>query len=166
MHAACEARGTGMILAADSEYIPSPLHLNHDLMLVTWEIGFPIPPVSRSFRETGTPRFPIRRNRDSETGGKQGIPDSRFGREREWGSRGRRAGGFLVWPDRSARHGCLELEKGGFARHFLDTPCSRSVKKCLKFPKKKYGWRTLVRRTGLKTRRRPTARRLCTIAEN
>ena len=30
----------------------------------------------------------------------------------------------------------------------------------------KYGWRTLVRRTGLKTRRRPPARRLCTIAEN
>ncbi len=29
-----------------------------------------------------------------------------------------------------------------------------------------YGWRTLVRRTGLKTRRRPHARRLCTIAEN
>ena len=79
-----------MILAA--EYIPSPLKL----MLVTWEIGFPIPPpVSRFFRETGTPpRFPIRRNR--ETGGKQGTPVSRFGRDRESGSRGRRAGDFLV----------------------------------------------------------------------
>jgi hypothetical protein len=57
-----------MILAA--EYIPSPLKL----MLVTWEIGFPIPPGFSGKRglpdspdsesgnggETGNPRFPIR----------------------------------------------------------------------------------------------------------
>jgi hypothetical protein len=122
-----------MILAADSEYIPSPLQL----MLVTWEIGFPIPPVSRFFfgkRELPDSRFAGIGTRKF-TGGKQGIPDSRFGRERESGSRGRRAGDFLVsgWPDRSARHGCLE--KGGFARRFLDTPCSIS-KKMLQVSKK------------------------------
>jgi hypothetical protein len=77
---------TGMILAA--EYTPSPLRL----MLGRHSgIGNRIPRFPIFFRESGRDA-PI-----PDLAGKQGIPDSRFGREPGIGVLIRRTGDFLVW---------------------------------------------------------------------
>ncbi len=101
MLSACESNGT--ILAA--EYIPSPGPLRFKLMLpgprtpLPRESGFGSPRFLIFLPGIGEgslrfPRFPI------QMAGKQGIPDSRFGRERESGSRfgGPGVSSELSWP--------------------------------------------------------------------
>jgi hypothetical protein len=72
------------------------------------ESPIPVPPIpDLAGNWGGNPRFPIRPKSgngespfpraDSAGTGKQGSPVSRLGRDRESGSRWRRAGDFLVW---------------------------------------------------------------------
>jgi hypothetical protein len=96
-----------MILAA--EYIPSPLQL----MLVThWqEIGF----------SGDSPRFPSFFG--GELGGKRGIPVSRFGRERESGSRG--GGPGISWSA-SGSGSAAELSRLGTKSYLNHGECDFS----------------------------------------